>query len=129
MEYNTGTTKIVSTAIDMPPTIGIAMGTMISDPLPVEDKTGINAIIVVAVVIMAGRTLNSPASTTVCLISSTVLGNFSLNKFSRVDNKTTALSVATPLHQSKARRPLRSLGDHDATRLFPGSRSSHHVEH
>ena len=35
-----------------PPTVGAAMGFMISDPLPVENITGINAIIVVIVVMM-----------------------------------------------------------------------------
>ena len=46
----------------MPPKEGIAMGTMISDPRPVEVRIGINANTVVAVVIIQGRARLTPAS-------------------------------------------------------------------
>jgi PAS domain-containing protein len=45
-----GTTNIVTTAIAMPPNVGIAMGTMMSEPLPVLVSTGTRARVVVAVV-------------------------------------------------------------------------------
>jgi hypothetical protein len=61
----------------MPPKAGIAIGIMISDPLPVEVKMGTKANKVVAVVIMQGNTLRLPASRTAFRISSTVLGFFS----------------------------------------------------
>jgi hypothetical protein len=41
----------------IPPKEGMAMGTMMSEPFPVDVRTGINAIMVVAAVITAGRTL------------------------------------------------------------------------
>ena len=54
--HHTGTTKILTRTTSMPPKEGMAMGTMISAPLPVDDNTGSKARIVVAEVIMAGRT-------------------------------------------------------------------------
>ena len=45
-----------TTLMAIPPKDGIAMGTMISDPLPVDVNTGIRAKKVVAVVIKQGRT-------------------------------------------------------------------------
>ena len=77
-EYNTGTINIVITAKTIPPNEGIAIGTIISEPRPVEVRTGINARIVVAVVINAGRTRLCPAKIVACLISSIVLGCFSV---------------------------------------------------
>ncbi len=56
------------------------MGTMMSDPLPVEVRTGIRAMMVVAVVIMAGRTRINPASTTESRTSSRVPGLFLPNR-------------------------------------------------
>ena len=44
-------------ATDIPPKAGIAMGIIISLPLPVDVKIGINAKIVVAVVIKQGLIL------------------------------------------------------------------------
>ena len=79
-----------------PPTVGDAIGFIISEPEPVESITGRSAIIVVMVVIIAGLTLKSPPSVTVLRISSTDLGAFVLNKSSRHERRTTALSVATP---------------------------------
>ena len=58
----------------MPPKEGIAIGTMISEPFPVEVSTGISAMMVVAAVIMAGLTLLLPASITDALTSFNVLG-------------------------------------------------------
>ena len=46
----------------MPPKDGIAMGTMMSDPLPVEVSTGMRASMVVAVVIKHGLTRLMAAS-------------------------------------------------------------------
>ena len=51
------------------------MGTMMSDPFPVDVNTGSNAISVVAVVITAGRTRLRPAYTTASRISSRVCGS------------------------------------------------------
>ncbi len=42
-QYNTGTTNTVSMAIIIPPKEGIAIGTIISDPRPVEVRIGIRA--------------------------------------------------------------------------------------
>lgn len=60
-QYRTGTTSIVSISIVIPPKEGIAIGTIISEPRPVEVRTGISARIVVAVVIRQGRILRIPA--------------------------------------------------------------------
>ena len=68
-EYSTGTTSIVTTSIIIPPTEGIAMGTIMSDPLPIEVRTGINASTVVAVVIRHGLTRLIPADNVAALIS------------------------------------------------------------
>jgi len=51
-------------AINIPPTAGIAIGVIMSEPFPVDVSTGNNAMIVVAVVIIAGRTRFKPASST-----------------------------------------------------------------
>ena len=64
-QYSTGTTSIVSISIVIPPKEGIAIGTIISEPRPVEVRTGINARIVVAVVIRQGRILRIPAWITI----------------------------------------------------------------
>ncbi len=48
----------------IPPNAGMAMGTIISAPLPVDESTGNRAITATAVVIMAGRTRFRPAATT-----------------------------------------------------------------
>ena len=42
-QYITGTIMTVISAISMPPNEGMAMGIMMSAPLPVEVSTGINA--------------------------------------------------------------------------------------
>jgi len=55
----------------IPPKLGIAMGIIISAPLPTEVRTGNNAKIVVAVVIKVGLIRILPAINTVFLISST----------------------------------------------------------
>ena len=72
---STGTTNIVIDCISIPPNVGIAIGTMISAPFPVDVSTGSSAISVVAVVIAAGRTRFNPASTTASRISCRVLGS------------------------------------------------------
>ena len=72
-----GTINMVIDWISIPPKVGIDMGIIISDPLPVEVSTGRSAISVVAVVITAGRTLFKPAWTTASLISSLVCGSLS----------------------------------------------------
>ncbi len=46
---------MVMTTTVMPPTLGIAIGTMMSAPRPVEVSTGIKAKMVVAVVIRQAR--------------------------------------------------------------------------
>ena len=58
-------------ATNIPPKDGIAMGTMMSEPRPVDVMTGIRARMVVAEVIRAGRTLCDAPSTVASLISST----------------------------------------------------------
>ena len=64
--YKTGTKiRFASVAVTKPPTVGAAIGFMISDPEPVANITGRSAMIVVIVVIIAGLTLNNPASITV----------------------------------------------------------------
>ena len=73
-----GTTKRVIKAISIPPKLGIAIGIIMSDPLPVDVNTGSKANIVVAVVIKQGRILFLPASITDALISFFVLGVFLL---------------------------------------------------
>ncbi len=67
--YRIGTTNVVSIANTIPPNEGMAIGTITSEPLPTEVKTGIRARMVVAVVIMAGRILRLPASTVASRIS------------------------------------------------------------
>ena len=52
-----GTTRTESRTTSMPPKEGIAIGTMTSEPLPVEVSTGMRARIVVAEVIRHGRIL------------------------------------------------------------------------
>jgi len=58
----------------MPPKVGIAIGTMMSDPRPVDVSTGKSARIVVAVVIRAGRMRRCPASIVAARTSSIVRG-------------------------------------------------------
>jgi hypothetical protein len=60
--------------IAMPPKVGIAMGTMMSEPRPVDVSTGTSARIVVAEVIRQGRTRRSPAAITAARISPMVFG-------------------------------------------------------
>ena len=67
--YKTGTTSIVRISIVIPPKTGIAIGTIISEPLPVDVKTGIRANIVVTFVIRHGLNLRVPASMTFLRIS------------------------------------------------------------
>lgn len=57
-----GTVRVVIMANIIPPKEGIAIGTMMSDPLPVDVSTGISARMVVLAVIMAGRMRRVPAS-------------------------------------------------------------------
>ena len=64
--------KIVIVWISIPPNVGIDIGTMMSDPLPVEVRIGSSAMSVTEVVMAAGRTRRSPANTTASLISSLV---------------------------------------------------------
>src|SRR5699024_99919 len=73
---NTGTTKRVIKAIIIPPKLGIAIGIIMSLPLPVEVRIGNRASIVVAVVIKQGRILFCPASTTEVRISLMFSGSF-----------------------------------------------------
>ena len=83
---------MVITCSIIPPKLGIAIGNMISDPLPVLVSTGSNASIVVAVVIMAGLTLRSPPSTMASLISDFVLGVFFLKlSFKNVATRTPSI--------------------------------------
>ena len=56
----------------IPPNDGIAMGSIMSEPFPVELSMGNNAKMVVAVVIMAGLTLLNQPSTTASSISAIV---------------------------------------------------------
>ena len=51
---------MVTTATIIPPIEGIAMGTMTSEPRPVEVSTGINARVVVAVVIVVVSVVDFP---------------------------------------------------------------------
>ena len=62
-QYKTGTTSIETRLMAIPPKEGIAIGTIISEPLPVDVKTGIRARKVVAVVIRQGRTRLSARKT------------------------------------------------------------------
>ena len=59
----------------MPPKEGMAIGNMMSAPLPVEVKIGKRAKMVVAVVIMAGLTRLNPPWTTASRIPAMVLGS------------------------------------------------------
>lgn len=49
-------------AVIKPPIVGEAMGFITSEPVPEENIMAIRAIMVVAVVMIAGRTLKSPPS-------------------------------------------------------------------
>ena len=55
-QKRTGTTNMVRSSMSMPPKIGMAIGTIKSDPRPVLVRTGKSANRVVAVVIKQGRT-------------------------------------------------------------------------
>jgi hypothetical protein len=52
--------KFRRVAVTIPPTVGVAMGFMISAPVPVLIKMGIRARMVVAVVMIMGLTLSNP---------------------------------------------------------------------
>ena len=101
-QYKTGTTSIVSTSIVIPPNEGIAIGTIISDPRPVEVRTGIRARIVVAVVIRHGLILREPAAITAFRICSLSVISLSLNTCFRYVHITTPSSEAMP---NNARKP------------------------
>ncbi len=58
----------------MPPKVGIAIGIMMSAPLPVDVRTGSRAMMATAAVIMAGRTRFLPATSTASRTSATVWG-------------------------------------------------------
>jgi hypothetical protein len=58
----------------IPPKVGMAMGTIMSEPRPVEVMTGIKASMVVETVIMAGLIRLVPAVTTASRISAIVDG-------------------------------------------------------
>ncbi len=95
--YKIGTKiRLDKVTVISPPTVGDAIGFMISEPVPVDNIIGISAIIVVTVVIIAGLTLKRVPSITVFLISSMFLGGLFLNILSNVESSTTALSVAIP---------------------------------
>jgi hypothetical protein len=77
-QYNTGTNiRFDNVAVINPPTVGAAIGFIISAPVPVANITGIRAIIVVVAVIMAGLTRNKVPSITVLRILSIVFGTYS----------------------------------------------------
>ena len=65
---------VVTTATNMPPNEGMAMGTMMSEPLPELVRIGISARIVVAVVIIHGRIRFFAPSMTAVRISSMLSG-------------------------------------------------------
>ena len=69
-QYNTGTTNIVRNSISIPPKVGMAIGTMMSAPRPVDVSTGSSARMVVAVVMRHGRILCMAASLVACLMLS-----------------------------------------------------------
>ena len=79
-------------AVIIPPTVGVAMGFMISEPAPVLIKMGISARIVVAVVITIGRTRIKAALTT-----SSVTSRPFLAYFTKKSTMTTPSSTATPI--------------------------------
>jgi hypothetical protein len=78
-QYNTGTMSIVSISIVIPPKDGIAIGTIMSLPRPVDVNTGISASIVVAVVINAALTRRLPPAIVAWRICSMVVGFFARN--------------------------------------------------
>ena len=61
-QYRTGTRKMATTAKSIPPNEGMAIGTIIPEPLPVEVRTGMRARMVVALVIRAGLTRRCAAA-------------------------------------------------------------------
>jgi len=61
-EYISGVVRSVKIDNVIPPKDGIAIGTMMSEPRPVDVRTGINANTVVAVVIRHGLTRRKAAS-------------------------------------------------------------------
>jgi hypothetical protein len=69
-QYRVGTTKEETRTTIMPPKEGIAIGTIISAPLPVEVNTGSSASIVVAEVIRHGLILRVAPITVVSRILS-----------------------------------------------------------
>ena len=75
--------KYVIAATSMPPKAGMAIGIIISDPLPVDVRIGSKAITVVAEVITAGLILRKPASITASRICGTVLVLFLAKLWSR----------------------------------------------
>ena len=56
-----GTMSMVMSSMSMPPKAGMAMGIMMSEPRPVEVRTGSRARMVVAVVMRQARTRRLPA--------------------------------------------------------------------
>ena len=88
--------------MDMPPKEGMAMGSMMSAPLPVEVRIGIRARIVVALVIRAGRMRRSAPSMTIFrMLSRSFALKFDLDSSRKVDIRTPS-SVAMP---NRARKP------------------------
>ena len=75
-QYRTGTINMVIRTISMPPKDGMAMGTMMSEPRPVEARTGTRARIVVVAVMRHGRTLRKPASIVALRTSDMDFGSF-----------------------------------------------------
>ncbi len=61
----------------MPPTLGIAMGIMMSAPRPLDVSTGSRASTVVAVVMRQGLTLRTPAVRVAARISARLRAGFS----------------------------------------------------
>ncbi len=89
----------------MPPKEGIAIGTITSEPRPVEVRTGSNANIVVAVVIRQARMRRWPARTVASRISFFVSLLCSLKDCSKYVPITTPSSDAIP---NKARKPTQT---------------------
>src|SRR3546814_18696194 len=83
MLYSTGTTNMVITCRSIPPKVGMAMGTMMSDPLPVDESTGKSASTATEAVIMAGLTRLIPACSTAFLSTCLVDVFFRPNNWDR----------------------------------------------
>ncbi len=111
-QYSTGTTSIVRISIVIPPKDGIAIGTMTSDPRPVDVRMGRRARMVVAVVMRHARIRRFPAMTVASRMCSMVSCSFFLNDCWRYVAITTPSSDAIP---KSARKPT-----HTATLKFIG---------